>query len=136
MNPLTGAETTINLNLAPRSLSVSPDGTHTAVGHDGWISYVNLTAGYVEKNLAVSVTANSLVLAANGNILVSPSTTVNVATGAQTTPGYVYWQAVRPALHPERHLDLLHPRRLARRCPQRRYIHRDISIPLRVEIPW
>jgi hypothetical protein len=100
VNPLTGAETTINLNLAPRSLSVSPDGTHAAVGHDGWISYVNLTAGYVEKNLAVSVTANSLVLAANGNIFVSPSTTVNVATGAQTTPGYVYWQAVRPALHP------------------------------------
>src|SRR5437870_1342081 len=58
VDPVSGAETTVNLSLAPLSLSVSPDGTHAAVGHDGWISYVNLSLGYVEKNLAVSLTAS------------------------------------------------------------------------------
>jgi hypothetical protein len=100
VNPLSGAETTVSLILPPRSLSVSPDGTHAAVGHDGWISYINLTAGYVEKNLAVSVTADALVLAANGSIFVPPSTTVNSTTGAQTGSGYSPWSAIKPALHP------------------------------------
>src|SRR3954454_18784645 len=67
VNPVSGAETTINLSLTPLNLSVSPDGTHAAVGHDGWISYVNLPVGYVEKNLAVSLTANLVLLAGNGN---------------------------------------------------------------------
>jgi hypothetical protein len=100
VNPVSGAETSINLNLAPLSLSVSPDGTHAAVGHDGWISYVNLAQGYVEKNLAVSLTANVVVLAGNGNIWVPPSTTVNVATGAQTLSGGNPYGGTHPTLHP------------------------------------
>jgi len=100
VNPVSGAETTINLSLAPLSLSVSPDGTHAAVGHDGWISYVNLQAGYVENNLAVSVTANVVILAGNGNIWVPPSTSINVATGVQTTSGGSPYGATHPALHP------------------------------------
>lgn len=100
VNPANGAETTINLSLTPLSLSVSPDGSHAAVGHDGWISYVNLASGYVEKNLAVSVTASSVLLAGNGVIWVPPTTNVNVATGIQTSSGYSAWSVVQPALHP------------------------------------
>src|SRR5271165_2016987 len=100
VNPVSAAETTINLSLAPLSLSVSPDGTHAAVGHDGWISYVNLSVGYVEKNLAVSVTANVVLLAGNGNIWVPPATTVNIATGTQTASGSSPYGATHPALHP------------------------------------
>ncbi|MBN9656603.1 MAG: hypothetical protein J0H49_00410, partial [Acidobacteria bacterium] len=100
VNPLNGAETTINLNLAALSLSVSPDGTHAAVGHDGWISYVNLQAGYVEKNLAVSTTVNVLLLAGNGSIWVPPTSNIDVATGLQTTSGYSPWSVIKPALHP------------------------------------
>jgi hypothetical protein len=101
MDPASGAETTINLSLTPLSLSVSPDGTHAAVGHDGWISYVNLLSGYVEKNLAVSLTANLVLLAGNGNIWVPPTTTINVATGLQAgMSGYSPWGVNKPALHP------------------------------------
>lgn len=100
VNPVTGAETTVNLNLAPLSLSVSPDGTHAAVGHDGWISYVNLSLGYVEKNLAISLTANIVVLAGNGNIWVPPATTINVSTGIQTSSGSNPYGATHPTLHP------------------------------------
>ncbi len=100
VNPVSGAETTINLSLAPLSLSVSPDGTHAAVGHDGWISYVNLSDGYVEKNLAVSVTASVVILAGNGSIWVPPSTNINIATGVQTTSGSSPYGVSHPALHP------------------------------------
>lgn len=100
VNPVTGAETTINLSLAPLSLSVSSAGTHAAVGHDGWISYVNLSAGYVEKNIAISFKASVLILTGNGTIWAPPSATVNVATGTQTSSAYSPWGAVKPALHP------------------------------------
>src|SRR5690349_17281319 len=95
-----GDDRAINLNLAPLSLSISPDGTHAAVGHDGWISYVNLPVGYVEKNLAVSVTASTVLLAGNGNIWVPPTTNINIGTGVQTTSGYSPWAVNKPALHP------------------------------------
>jgi len=100
VNLINGSETTVNLSLAPLSLSVSPDGTHAAVGHDGWISYVNLSSGYVEKNLAVSLTANMVLLAGNGSIWVPPTATINIATGVQTTSGYSPWSVNKPALHP------------------------------------
>jgi hypothetical protein len=100
VNPVNYTETVVNLSLAPISLSVAPDGTHAAVGHDGWISYVNLSAGYVEKNLAISATVNALLLAGNGNIWVPPTGNINVTTGVQTGSGYNPWPPQKPALHP------------------------------------
>jgi|GEM_PF-838441 len=100
VNPVNGAETSINLSLAPLSLSVSPDGTHAAVGHDGLISYVNLPVGYVEKNLTLSATANLVVLAGNGNIWVPPSTSINIATAIQTTSRPNPYGESHPTLHP------------------------------------
>ena len=91
----------VNLNLPPLSLSVSPDGTHAAVGHDGWISYVNLSQAYVEKNLQVTVTANKLVLTDSGIIWAAPNATINAATGVQTTTTGIWnTPAAKPALHP------------------------------------
>jgi len=100
VNPPDGSETSVNLNLTPLSLSVSPDGTHAAVGHDGWISYVNLSEGYVEKNLGVSLTASVVVLAGNGNVWVPPSATINIATGVQTASTASPYGTSHPALHP------------------------------------
>jgi hypothetical protein len=108
VHPTTGATTSVNLSLPPLSLSVSPDGTHAAVGHDGWISYVNLPVGYVEKNLAVPMTVNVVLLAGNGKIWVPPSTTVDIATGTQTTPGYSLWGRGEAGAPSERELDLLY----------------------------
>ncbi|HEX7361068.1 MAG TPA: choice-of-anchor D domain-containing protein [Bryobacteraceae bacterium] len=43
-DPDTQADTFISLAYAPTSLSVDPNGYYAAVGHDGWISYVDLQA--------------------------------------------------------------------------------------------
>jgi hypothetical protein len=100
VNPATGAETTINLNLAPLSLSVSPDGTHAAVGHDGWISYVNLVAGTVEKTISLPVKASTVILSGNGNVWVPPLTSVNIASGEKTTALSIPLEVNQPARHP------------------------------------
>ena len=42
-DPENGAETSVGLPSPPTSVSVSPDGTHAAVGHDGSVSHVRLT---------------------------------------------------------------------------------------------
>jgi chitinase len=54
LDPRTHAETLVALELAPSSVSVSPDGLFAAVGHTNAISYVNLQTGAVEKVLAVT----------------------------------------------------------------------------------
>lgn len=56
----------IPLNRRPISLSVAPDGLYAAVGHEGWVSYVNLDTGQVERYIKVPAEARSIVLAANG----------------------------------------------------------------------
>lgn len=42
-NPTNGEQTEIFLNLAPKCVSISPDGFFAVVGHDGWVSKVSLT---------------------------------------------------------------------------------------------
>lgn len=44
----------VALPLAPSNVSVSPDGTHAAVGYNGFISYVNLTNATLEKSIPIS----------------------------------------------------------------------------------
>ena len=45
-------ESTVNLQRAPLSISLSVDGRYAAVAHEGFISYVNLQSAAVEKTLA------------------------------------------------------------------------------------
>src|SRR5215471_10566781 len=42
-DPVSGSDLKVSLTQPPLSLSLSPDGLHAAVGHDGLISYVNLS---------------------------------------------------------------------------------------------
>jgi hypothetical protein len=100
VNPLTGTETFINLNSMPLSLSLSPDGTHAAVGHDGAISYVNLVAGTVEKVIPVSLKVSTLILSGNGNVWIPPVTSVNISSGEKTTALSGPPEVVKPARHP------------------------------------
>ena len=46
---MTGNGQTIRLAMPPTAVSISTDGLHAAVGHDGRISYVNLANATVEK---------------------------------------------------------------------------------------
>ena len=65
-DPLTAVDVPVDLPLAPTSLSVGPDGLFAAVGHDGWVSYVDLSAGSLVKTMPVSTAAVDVVLAGNG----------------------------------------------------------------------
>src|SRR4051794_35147414 len=48
-DPASGTDKKVDLSKVPISLSVSPDGTHAAVGHDLLVSYVNLNTAAVEQ---------------------------------------------------------------------------------------
>src|SRR5580700_274736 len=61
-DPITNTEVAVNLPEPPLSLSVSLDGQHAAVGHNALISYVNLSAAYLEQTLAATSNVTSLVL--------------------------------------------------------------------------
>jgi hypothetical protein len=43
-HPPSGTESEVTLPLPPQCLSVSPDGRHALVGHNAWITYVDLTS--------------------------------------------------------------------------------------------
>jgi hypothetical protein len=92
IDPETGTSTQVALDVAPTSVSVSPDGLHAAVGHDGYVSYVDLVAGSVTNVFPVSTEAVDVVLGGNGFVYVFPRTDqwttiriIDLATGLETT---------------------------------------------------
>lgn len=97
-DPKTRSGKSVELSLPPTSLSVSPSGGFAAVGHYGWISYVNLTDGGVEKQFAVPIDVESLVLAANGYIYAlsmdqaGELVTIHIATGYMNVTNMVRTQ--------------------------------------------
>ncbi len=59
---------TVALNTAPECVSVSPDGHKAAVGHNGWISYVDLDTATLLNTLPISIDVLDVVLAGNGYV--------------------------------------------------------------------
>ena len=107
-DPVTGADTTVNLNLVPTCVSVSPDGQYAAVGHNAWISYVNLSTGTLSKTLSVTADVFDVVLAGNGYVYAFPRIdqwveihTVRISTGAETlSANWAIRAGTRAKLHP------------------------------------
>jgi len=107
-DPALNSDVAVDLVLPPFAVSVSPDGLHAAVGHDGWISYVSLATATVEKQLAVSTNVIDIVLAGNGFIYAYPRTDqwesircVEIATGTETSSGgYSIYAGTLAKLHP------------------------------------
>lgn len=107
-DPLTNVDTSVALNLAPTSVSVSPDGLFAAVGHNAWISYVDLSAGALVKTIPVTADVLDLVLAGNGYVYAFPRIDqwvqihgVNIATGAETlSTGMSIYAGTKAKLHP------------------------------------
>ena len=95
-DPATGQESSVSLPLAPQCLSLSPDGTHALVGHDAWISYVDLASATVEKKIPVSVNVGSCVLGGNGWAYLFPTnydqslSSVELATGVEKPSTLIY----------------------------------------------
>ena len=54
-------------------MSVRPDGLYAAVGHNGWISLVNLVSGMLENTLPVPADIGDVVLAGNGYMHAFPA---------------------------------------------------------------
>jgi hypothetical protein len=65
-DPQTHADQAVPLALAPLSVAVRPDGLFAAVGHDGWVSYVNLQTAAVQHIFKVFAQVGNLILAGNG----------------------------------------------------------------------
>ncbi len=64
-NTLLGTTSSLNLNYNPTCVSVSSDGTNAVVGHDGYITYVDLTNKTIIKSFSVSCNALDIVLGNN-----------------------------------------------------------------------
>jgi chitinase len=73
-DPSTGSDATVDLSRSPSSVSVAPDGSFAAVGHDRRISYVDLKSARLVKTLNVATDACDVVLAGNGWVYASPGT--------------------------------------------------------------
>lgn len=71
-DPVTRTDTVVALSLTPNAVSIGPKGLFAAVGHDGWISYVDLTSGTLVKTFPVSTDVIDVVLAGNGFVYAFP----------------------------------------------------------------
>lgn len=70
-DPENGTETSVGLPSPPTSISVSPDGTHAAVGHDGSVSHVSLTEPTRLATRAIKANILDVVLDGNGRACVT-----------------------------------------------------------------
>jgi uncharacterized protein (TIGR03437 family) len=88
-DPAGQTDTVVSLSLAPTCVSVAPDGLHAAVGHDGYVSYVDLQAGSVLSVFSVPTTVSHVLLAGNGYIYVSAGAifSIQIATASVTATG-------------------------------------------------
>lgn len=84
-DPAAQTDRAVTLAMTPSCVSVSPDGSFAAVGHDGYVSYVDLKAGSVLKVFPVPSPFGHVLLAGNGYIYVS----AGVVYSIQTTTGTV-----------------------------------------------
>jgi hypothetical protein len=55
----------VNLQVTPYNVSVSPDGLYAVVGHNAWISWVDLSAPALLKTIPVSLIVNEIVYGPN-----------------------------------------------------------------------
>ena len=96
VDPETGAAQTIDLAQVPNAVAVRADGQYAAVGHNAWISYVNLATRQVERVYPVTTDVVDIVLASNGWVHAFPRTdqwetirSIELATGAETRTGTI-----------------------------------------------
>lgn len=89
-SPKTHDTEVISLGLQGNAVSVLPDGSMAAVGHNGKISYVNLATLQVEKVFPISTDVFDLEIAANGYVYAMPRTdqwetlrAINLANGEE-----------------------------------------------------
>lgn len=107
IDPETRDDQSIDLPQVPTAISVRADGLYAAVGHNAWISYVNLTTRQVEHVYAVTTDVLDIVLASNGWAYAFPRIdqwqqihSLNLSTGLETVTGGLIYAGTRGRLHP------------------------------------
>ena len=89
-------EQTVALIMPPLCVSVSPDGSHAAVGHHGWVSYVNLQTAVVENVFQVITDVHHVLLAGNAYIYLFPARdwsdiySLQISSGTVTATSAIY----------------------------------------------
>lgn len=73
LDPDTGARSTIVLPLAGTAISIAPDGLTAVVGHDGYLSLVELATATLLKTVAVACPVGDVVLSGDGVAYAFPS---------------------------------------------------------------
>ncbi len=71
-DPVAKTTATVPLNLPPTAVGVGPTGLLAAVGHNGWISYVNLQTLTLIDTLPVTCDVIDIVLGGNGWVYAFP----------------------------------------------------------------
>jgi hypothetical protein len=97
-DPVSRADQMIPLPMAPISLSVTPDGRGAAVGHDGWVSFVDLQQNLVLNVFPIAERVPGIVSDGSGYAyLFTPSGafsggiySMNAATGSTTSISNFY----------------------------------------------
>lgn len=94
LNPSNATSVNIELPLPAAAVSLHAAGKLAAVGHDGWISLVDLTTNTITKTLAVSADLNDVVYGANGYVYGFPARdqwssihAVHIASSVETLSG-------------------------------------------------
>lgn len=108
-DPGTGSEAKVSLPLAPQCLSVSPDGAYAVVGHNAWISYVDLGGARLVKTIPVTADVGDCVLGRDGWAYLFPRVdqwvalhSVQLTTGVETnTSSWALYAGARARLHPD-----------------------------------
>jgi uncharacterized protein (TIGR03437 family) len=88
---------TVPLPLPPSNVSISPDGLHTAVGHNAWISYIDLTKPTLVKTIAIACDVLEALIGGGDYIYALPRRdqwtkiyVAQISTGADVTPSNYY----------------------------------------------
>lgn len=95
-NPVTRSSSIVPLVRNPIAVSVRPDGAYAAVGHEGWVSIVNLQSAAVERVIKVITDVGDLILAGNGYFYAYPQRSwsdiysYNLATNVLTPLSAIY----------------------------------------------
>lgn len=108
-DPLAHTYDEVVLSLAPTAVSVGPDGAHAAVGHNGWISYVDLASLSVVVSYPVSANLLDVVLAGNGYAYGFPVSgmwtsirSLNLTSGVESpSGGWGIYAGTVAKLHPD-----------------------------------
>jgi len=107
LDPESRAIQSVGLPLSPNCVAAHPDSGFAAVGHNGFVTYVNLNTMSIIRTYAVTTDALDIVLPPTGWVHVFPQRdqweyirSINLATGQESNGTSQIYAGMRGRLHP------------------------------------